>query len=55
MPEIEVTKTTFRLPKPLLKEVKRYAIDHDKNDTEIFLEAIREYLDKRRKGKSQDA
>jgi predicted transcriptional regulator len=44
-----MTKTTFRLPKSLLREVKHYATDHDKSDTEIFNEALREYLDKRKK------
>ncbi len=45
--EQEMTKTTFRLPKNLLKEVKHYATDHDKSDTDIFNEALREYLDRR--------
>lgn len=46
MPE-EMTKTTFRLPKNLLREVKHYATDHDMDDTTVFVEAVREYLVKR--------
>jgi predicted transcriptional regulator len=45
--EQEMAKTTFRLPKSLLREVKHYATDHDKTDTDIFVEALREYLNKR--------
>lgn len=50
MPDDDMTKTTFRLPKSLLKEVKHYATDSETSDTDIFNEALREYLD-RRKGK----
>ncbi len=50
----EETKTTFRLPKVLLKEVKRYAIDHDTNATEIVKDALRVYLERHRKGKNQE-
>lgn len=45
--EQEMTKTTFRLPKSLLRETQHYAIEHDKTDTAIFNEALREYLGKR--------
>ena len=45
--EEELTKTTFRLPKSLLRETQHYAIEHDKTDTDIFNEALREYLGKR--------
>ena len=38
------TKTTFRLPKSLLKEVKHYATDAEKTDTDIFIEALRQFL-----------
>ncbi len=44
----EMTKTTFRLAKSLLKQVKQYALDHDVTDTDVFTEAIKEYLNKRR-------
>jgi len=45
--EQKMTKTTFRLPKSLLPETQHYAIEQDKTDTEIFNEALREYLGKR--------
>ena len=40
----EWTKTTFRLPKSLLKKVKHLATDQEKTDTAIFNEALKEYL-----------
>ena len=40
----EWTKTTFRLPKALLKRVKHLATDLEKSDTEIFNEALKQYL-----------
>jgi metal-responsive CopG/Arc/MetJ family transcriptional regulator len=55
MSESEEAKTTFRLPKALLKEVKRYAIDNDTNATEVFKEAIRAYLIQRRNEKEKPA
>lgn len=42
--EAEWTKTTFRLPKALLKEVKHYATDAEKTDTDVFIEALRQFL-----------
>jgi len=45
--EQEMTKTTFRLPKTLLREAKHYATDHDMTDTDVFTEALQEYLTKR--------
>lgn len=42
--EEEWTKTTFRLPKSLLKKVKHLATDQEKSDTEVFNEALKEYL-----------
>lgn len=45
----EVAKTTFRMPKSLLKEVKHFATDNDTTDTDIFNAALREYLDARPK------
>jgi metal-responsive CopG/Arc/MetJ family transcriptional regulator len=47
MTDEELVKTTFRLPKSLLKEVKHYATDHEVSDTDVFNEALREYLDRR--------
>ena len=42
--EEEWTKTTFRLPKRLLKKVKHHATDVEKTDTEIFNEILEEYF-----------
>jgi hypothetical protein len=46
MAEEEWTKTTFRLPKSLLRSVKHYATDHDMSDTDVFNVALREYLER---------
>lgn len=46
MSKEELTKTTFRLSKSLLKEVQQYGLDHDMTDTDIFNEALRDYLSK---------
>jgi len=48
MTDDALAKTTFRLPKSLLKEVKQYGLDHEMTHTEVFIEALREYLGKRR-------
>jgi hypothetical protein len=45
----EIVKTSFRMPKSKLKEIQQYGLDNDKTDTQIFLEAIQEYLNKRGK------
>lgn len=44
MSQEEWTKTTFRLPKALLKEIKHYATDAEKSDTEVFNEALKQFL-----------
>ena len=49
MSQEEWTKTTFRLPKALLKEVKHYATDAEKSDTEIFNEALKQFLKEAKK------
>jgi len=54
MSEEEVTKTTFRMPKALLKQVKQYALDHDTNDTAVFVDAVREYLNKHKPRKQTE-
>jgi len=51
MSEEEMTKTTFRMPKPLLKAVKHYATDHEMTDTEIFIQALRDWMAKEAKKK----
>jgi hypothetical protein len=47
--EDEIVKATFRIEKSRLKAVKQYGLDNDKTDTEIFIEALDEYLSKRNK------
>ena len=49
--EEEMKKTTFRLPKSLLKDVQRYGVDNDMTDTEIFNEAIRAWIKTHQKKK----
>jgi hypothetical protein len=38
------TKTTFSLPKSLLKEIKQYALEHHLTNTNILNEALKEYF-----------
>lgn len=42
-------KTTWLLPKALMKRVKQYALDHDTNATAIAIDALEEFLNKRSK------
>jgi hypothetical protein len=43
------TRTTLRLPKDLLKRVKRYALEHDTTITNVTVKAFEEYLSKHSK------
>ncbi len=45
MPEEEIIKTTLRLPKHLLKQLKQFGLDNDKSVTDIAVEAFKEYLE----------
>lgn len=42
-------RTTVRLPEEVLEEAKRYALDSGTTLTELFEEALREHLARRRK------
>jgi hypothetical protein len=42
----EETKTTWRMPRELLKDLKRYALENDTNVTSVVLRACREFLAK---------
>ena len=42
----EETKTTWRMPRELLKDLKRYALENDTNVTAVVLRASREFLAK---------
>jgi predicted transcriptional regulator len=49
--EEEWTKTTFRMPKELLREVKHFAVDNDMTDTEVFVQALKDWMAKEAKKK----
>jgi hypothetical protein len=40
----EDTKTTWRMPRELLKDLKRYAVENDTNVTAVVLRACKEFL-----------
>lgn len=40
----EMTKTTFRMPKTLLKEIQHYGVSNDMTDTQIFNEALEAWM-----------
>ena len=42
-------RTTLRLPKELLKRIKRYALENDTTITNITVKAFEEYLSKHSK------
>ena len=42
----EETKTTWRMPRELLKDLKRYALENDTSVTAVVLRACREFLAK---------
>lgn len=42
----EETKTTWRMPRELLKDLKHYALENDTNVTSVVLRACREFLAK---------
>jgi hypothetical protein len=45
----EDTRTTLRMPKPLVKQMKQYALDHDTTFTAITIQAFKEFLSKKEK------
>ena len=49
----EMTKTTFRMPKAVLKDVQRFGIDNDMTDTQIFNEAVKVWLKEQKKLKRE--
>ena len=44
--EEEFKSTTIRLKSSLLKKVKVFAVEHEKKENEVFVEAIQEWMDK---------
>lgn len=49
----EETKTTWRMPRELLKDLKWYALENDTNVTAVVLRACREFLAKDRMFKGE--
>lgn len=46
-------KTTWLLPRDLVKRVKQYALDHDTNATAVTIEALESFLSGKRESKSK--
>ena len=44
--EVIMVKTTLRIPKPLLKQLKQYALDNDMNVTLVATKAFSQLLNK---------
>jgi hypothetical protein len=44
-------KTTWLLPRDLVKEAKQYALDHDTNVTAVIIDALIDFLSKSKKEK----
>jgi len=51
MSEDEDVRTTWRMSKSLIKQLKQYALDHDATLTAIAVEAFQEFLQKKKKEK----
>jgi hypothetical protein len=45
----EVNKTTWRIPKPLMKQMKQAALDNDTTVSQVVIQAFKEFLDKKGK------
>jgi hypothetical protein len=46
-------KTTWLLPRELVKRVKQYALDHDTNATAVTIEALESFLSGKKDSKSK--
>jgi hypothetical protein len=49
MTDDEEVRTTWRMPKSLIKQLKQYALDHDTTLTAVALEAFQEFLQRKKK------
>jgi len=47
----EEVRTTWRMPKSLIKQLKQYALDHDTTLTAIAIEAFQEFLQRKKRDK----
>ena len=45
----EVIKTTWRIPKPMMKRMKQAALDNDTTISQVVTQAFKEFLDKKEK------
>jgi hypothetical protein len=45
----EVIKTTWRIPKPLMKQMKQAALNNDTTVSQLVIQAFKEFLDKKEK------
>jgi hypothetical protein len=46
-------KTSWLLPKDLIKEAKQYALDHDTNVTTVIIDALTDFLSKSKKTRNE--
>jgi hypothetical protein len=51
--DVAVLKTSLRLRKDLIKQLKRYALDNDTNLTRVVAQACEEFLSSRRNSSSK--
>jgi hypothetical protein len=51
MSEKQEVRTTWRLPKSQIRQLKQYAFDHDTTMTAIAIEAFQEFLQRKKKEK----
>ena len=40
-------KTSWRLPKPLVKKIKQYALDHETTVTAVLIQSLEEFFSKK--------
>jgi len=45
----EIIKTTWRIPKPLMKQMKQAALDNDTTVSQVVIQAFKEFLAKKEK------
>jgi hypothetical protein len=53
LPIEDKVKTTWLLPRDLVKRVKQYALDHDTNATAVTIEALESFLSVKKDSKSK--
>ena len=50
-----VIKTSFRIPKQLMKNVKRFCVESEMSQTDVITQALEEYLKKHKRGENSAA